>query len=239
MPLAGHSTVAAVRSVEGALIGGTISEMTGGKFVNGAISGAVQGAMEEPETDQLDNSVVGGGGEVESCKTALPVSVPSDIKIEADGFETPEQAAVAAGKQIGPGGEMARHPAQEPLLGIVKTNKGWGYLTPGWGPVSADNVCMTPLIDAYSSMHFNVSYWMHGHWNAQLNFSAQDFGLVYGSGTNKTFLVNQNNEVRELTTKDVNSALSQMRRGGSIERANLQGLRDYHKVDGLPGLILH
>ncbi|MBS0577330.1 MAG: RHS repeat protein [Proteobacteria bacterium] len=55
MPLAGHSQYAAVRSVEGALIGGTISDLTGGKFANGAISGAVQGAMEEPETTIIGN----------------------------------------------------------------------------------------------------------------------------------------------------------------------------------------
>jgi hypothetical protein len=36
---------APVRTALGALIGGTISAVTGGKFANGAISGAVQGAM--------------------------------------------------------------------------------------------------------------------------------------------------------------------------------------------------
>lgn len=36
---------APVRAALGALIGGTISAVTGGKFANGAISGAVQGVM--------------------------------------------------------------------------------------------------------------------------------------------------------------------------------------------------
>jgi len=45
-----------VRSVEGALIGGTISAATGGKFANGAISGAVEGAMEEPARSDSSES---------------------------------------------------------------------------------------------------------------------------------------------------------------------------------------
>ena len=44
MPLASHR-YATVRAVGGALIGGTISELTGGKFANGAMSGAIRGAM--------------------------------------------------------------------------------------------------------------------------------------------------------------------------------------------------
>ena len=61
MPLAGHSQYAAVRSVEGALIGGTISDLTGGKFANGAISGAVQGAMEEPNTSDMRSASTSTG----------------------------------------------------------------------------------------------------------------------------------------------------------------------------------
>jgi hypothetical protein len=52
MPMAGHRD-AGVRAVRGALIGGSISKLTGGKFANGALSGAIQGAMmgsgEEPQ----------------------------------------------------------------------------------------------------------------------------------------------------------------------------------------------
>ncbi len=44
MPLASHR-YATVRAVGGALIGGTISELTGGKFANGAMSGTIRGAM--------------------------------------------------------------------------------------------------------------------------------------------------------------------------------------------------
>ncbi|MBS0458438.1 MAG: RHS repeat-associated core domain-containing protein, partial [Proteobacteria bacterium] len=59
MPLAGNSGNVVVRSVEGALIGGTISEATGGKFVNGAISGAIQGAMEEPQSHNSGDTDAG------------------------------------------------------------------------------------------------------------------------------------------------------------------------------------
>ena len=42
-----------MRAVRGVLIGGTISELTGGKFANGALSGAIQGAMMKGEWENL------------------------------------------------------------------------------------------------------------------------------------------------------------------------------------------
>jgi hypothetical protein len=50
------------RVVVGALIGGTISEMTGGKFANGAVSGAIQGAMagsDERDLPESDRELAG------------------------------------------------------------------------------------------------------------------------------------------------------------------------------------
>nr|MDQ3040091.1 RHS repeat-associated core domain-containing protein [Pseudomonadota bacterium] len=45
MPHVGHIGNTAGRTVVGALVGGTISRVTGGKFANGAVSGAVSAAM--------------------------------------------------------------------------------------------------------------------------------------------------------------------------------------------------
>nr|WP_298156304.1 FG-GAP-like repeat-containing protein [uncultured Pseudoxanthomonas sp.] len=51
---------APVRTALGALIGGTISAVTGGKFANGAISGAVQGAMMKARPEANHYSKKGG-----------------------------------------------------------------------------------------------------------------------------------------------------------------------------------
>nr|MDQ3024399.1 hypothetical protein [bacterium] len=45
MPQVGTIGNAVGRTVTGAIVGGTISRLTGGKFANGAVSGAIQGAM--------------------------------------------------------------------------------------------------------------------------------------------------------------------------------------------------
>ncbi|MDQ3494117.1 MAG: hypothetical protein M3485_00945 [Pseudomonadota bacterium] len=45
MPHVGHIGNTAGRTVVGALVGGTISRITGGKFANGAVSGAIRAAM--------------------------------------------------------------------------------------------------------------------------------------------------------------------------------------------------
>ena len=45
MPMVGNIDNNIGRTITGALVGGTISEATGGKFANGAVSGAIQAAM--------------------------------------------------------------------------------------------------------------------------------------------------------------------------------------------------
>lgn len=59
MPQVGHVQNDVVRTVTGAIVGGSISEATGGKFANGAVSGAIQGAMaKRPATDEVHNDGV-------------------------------------------------------------------------------------------------------------------------------------------------------------------------------------
>ena len=56
MPQLGGIDNNVVRTAVGALIGGTISVATGGKFANGAISGAIQGAMsKDPSSSPRDD----------------------------------------------------------------------------------------------------------------------------------------------------------------------------------------
>lgn len=116
---------------------------------------------------------------------AAPVSVPESIKVESQGHNTLADAATAAGSQYG---EMGVDKSSEVQLGFVRvTGGGWGYLTPGWGPEGVKIVNPQPLLDAYRSAGYKVAAWMHGHFDHNLNFSANDFGLVWGKGV-PTFL---------------------------------------------------
>ena len=60
MPMAGHRNPA-IGAVRGALIGGTISAVTGGKFANGAVSGAIQGAMTKSSESEVTGAPTGSG----------------------------------------------------------------------------------------------------------------------------------------------------------------------------------
>lgn len=59
MPMTGHRNMA-VRAFKGAVIKGAITKMTGGKFANGAISGAIQAAMAGGQSESAENDVVYG-----------------------------------------------------------------------------------------------------------------------------------------------------------------------------------
>ena len=96
MPHVGHRD-AAVRSIKGALIGGTISKATGGKFANGAISGAIQAAMTGARRS----------GEKSSNDGNLPTEFDSEVGSRAaaegqaavnafakpDGYDSPDEVA--------------------------------------------------------------------------------------------------------------------------------------------------
>ena len=189
------------QALVGALAGGTISQLTGGKFASGAVSGALQVAMMggSPPSELATGS---GDGEIQ------PVSVPDSIKVEKSGFKTPSEAALAAGGIYGPEGVTRQQEAQLAITQIDKNN--WGYLTPSWGPKDATRVDPTNLFNAYRAAGYKIKYWMQGHFDGNLNFSAIDFSLVWRSGksapSRKTFMVNRMGEVRFLTSEHLESA---------------------------------
>jgi hypothetical protein len=125
---------------QASVVGGTGSEAPGGKFANGAITGA------------FDYSVgaIAQGFETASDATVSDVAdvvVPANLKVEARNFHTEADAAKAAGAAYGPLGVANK---QEFDLGIIELgNQDWGYLTPGWGPVNATRVNPKPLFAAY------------------------------------------------------------------------------------------
>jgi hypothetical protein len=213
----------AAQIVVAAVIGGTISEASGGNFGNGAITMSFQYAFAKAfEAMPLTGS--------SSTSDVVDVQVPSSIKIEAQNYATREDAARAAGLAYGAQG-VARQ--QEVDLGLTQDpNNGWGYLTPGWGPVGATRVNATPLLRAYIAAGYRVNAWMHGHFDSQLNFSATDFALAWHKGP--TFLVNRNGDVRSLTDSYLQAKASQL----PIPQRNLSGLQQAYWTEGLPGVGL-
>ncbi|KZX01710.1 hypothetical protein JL49_04095 [Pseudoalteromonas luteoviolacea] len=130
-------------------------------------------------------------------------SIPEEIKVEESGFKTLDEAAIAAGAKYG---EMGVKNKQELQLALVRLGKeNYGYVTPGWGPQGAAIINPGALFDAYVNAGFDIAAWMHGHWDGQLNFSSNDFGLVWEKSY-PTYMVNSNLEVRKLTHRHLKRA---------------------------------
>lgn len=171
----------------------------------------------------LDN--VGSGSSGGESQTLLPET----IKIEADGFADRDAAAKAAGERYGAEGTENE---QEVQLGIIRISEGnWGYLTPGWGEKGATLVDPNNLLDAYQEAGFTVRAWLHGHWDAQLKFSAQDYpNAWFAPGV--TYLVNRNLEVRKLTRGYLDKKFKRMPQ--HYKKLGVGGLQAAYK-DGLDG----
>jgi hypothetical protein len=205
-----------------AIVGGTASAAGGGKFANGAMSAAFSYAFghvaENFETGSSDVTDVS------------PIEVPSSVKIEAQGFETSNAAAKAAGAAYGEEGVRRR---QELQLGLSRLGEGnWSYLTPGWGPVGAVRVDPTALLQAYRAAGLSVQAWMHGHFDSQLFFSAVDFSMVWGK-SQPTYLVNSVGQVRSLTDAQLKGALKSLPR--DYKSKGFDGLRKFYEESGFPG----
>lgn len=139
--------------------------------------------------------------------TATSVIVPNKVVVESRGYDSLRSAAKAVGKAYGQQGVDNR---QELQIGITNLGKGeWGYLTPGWGGVGESRVDPGPLFQAYQDAGLTVAAWMHGHFDSQLDFSATDFTLVWGTKL-ETFLVNREGEVRVLTNDHLMGAFRRM-----------------------------
>lgn len=216
-----------VRSMLGAVVGGTVSKATGGKFANGAVTGAISAAFSGAEPELSNAQPTGSDGAGDAMSDVL---LPRAVKIEASGFKTAEEAALALGGAYGKTGTANRQELQGGLTWIARDN--WGYLTPGWGPVGSTKVDPSKLFAMYKANGLKVHAWMHGHWDAQLNFSAVDFDHVWGR-TYATYMVNSAGEVRKLTHAHLRSALESMR--GSTLRKDLSGLKHYYSQTGIPG----
>ncbi|WP_231100769.1 SpvB/TcaC N-terminal domain-containing protein [Pseudoalteromonas luteoviolacea] len=216
--------------VVGAIVGGTVSKVTGGKFANGAFSSAFSAALTADWSGNSDTvSKVNQVGS-ESGGEGNAASIPEEIKVEESGFKTLDEAAIAAGAKYG---EMGVKNKQELQLALVRLGKeNYGYVTPGWGPQGAAIINPGALFDAYVNAGFDIAAWMHGHWDGQLNFSSNDFGLVWEKSY-PTYMVNSNLEVRKLTHRHLKRAYRKLPH--NYKTLKLKGLVNYYGHEGLPG----
>ena len=155
-------------TIASALIGGTISAATGGKFANGAVTGAMQMAMGRAAADDLMTGSRQDGlvGESESFDLALSASYP-----------TADSAAVAFGKNWGPVGIADRIEYNTAIV------EHWGpggfgppayaYTTPLAGQVGATTVPLSRYIRAVGAAYGRSSIVAiaHNHWDGNLKFS--------------------------------------------------------------------
>jgi RHS repeat-associated protein len=179
----------------------------------------------------ISQSTAGGIGTTASSRrtTASSVEVPSEIRIESSGYKSSAEAARATGAAYGSEGVRTKRELEVGLIRIAKNN--WGVLTPGWGPAGATRVDPSALLDAYVDAKLMPHVWMHGHFDSQLNFSATDFGLVFGQ-SRYTYLVNREGDVRVLRDSYLQRMFNRM---PSFSKKNgLRGLQSYYP-DGLPG----
>ena len=89
MPQVGKIGNDITRTAVGALVGGTLSVATGGKFANGAVSGAIQGAMARQVA-----------AEEEPSKYFEHQTLPSDINQDSYSSPMPEETSKALSKII-------------------------------------------------------------------------------------------------------------------------------------------
>jgi RHS repeat-associated protein len=179
------------RTLVAAIVGGTLSKITGGKFVNGAVSWAVQVMMRGADQQDRPGGMISGSAAEGASGEA---SVPEEVKVEASGFLTPADAARA---MLTAYHQETLKRRQEPQSAIVKIGAdNWGYLTPGWGPTDAVIVYTSKLAAAYKAAGYARGIPIHGHFDSNLNFSTTDFERVWGGGYQ--YMFNRKGELRGL-----------------------------------------
>lgn len=164
MPQLGGMQNDVARTAAGALIGGTISAATGGKFANGAISGAVQGALSERQP-KMNTSYQNGDAppnpQVAAQLTSEAEKALTDNgfykRVAAREFKTEKAIALAWGKIVGP---IAHRLGAEAGAWIYELPNGSFAMGGVYSDGAFDNVSphLAPTLKGYSS-----TAWMHTH----------------------------------------------------------------------------
>lgn len=191
---------APARVMTAVLVGGTISKASGGKFVNGAETAALQSIfMSVARTAAFDQQPdVGSGGGEKGV-----VSMPSKIAVGQSGFATPEDAAKAFGDEYYAQGVKEQSEYQTAIVKLG--NNDYGYMLPGAGPQGATIVDPTPLFNAIKQAGYTIVAWDHTHWDNTMTFSGSDMYFVKDTkGT--LFLTNANGNSFELNYSMLRSA---------------------------------
>jgi RHS repeat-associated protein len=135
MPQVGQIGDPVARTVTGAIVGGTISRMTGGKFANGAVTGAIQAAMMGDANPQVTASGEGAG-------PGDPAIPPEKVEEFPMCFPTAEAAMGHVAQAYGAAGVRNR---QELEVGLVRSFEGRILDIPNsWLGTARFDVCEFP-----------------------------------------------------------------------------------------------
>jgi RHS repeat-associated protein len=178
-----------VRTAVGAIVGGSISKATGGKFANGAISGAIQGAMAKARPNVRGK--VGGRG-------------PTDPKVAAAAMTEGEQAMANVRKNVYTNlDDLAADTsdALQPVTDKFHTEVGVRYFKNGdyyeaGSVVSDGEICVRGGlcgVDVWKSVNLNGSYmnavgYFHTH-PENVSFSLDD--LQYARAQSRHIMSDQ------------------------------------------------
>lgn len=188
MPHAGKGNTF-VRAMKGALIGGTISAATGGKFANGAISGAIQGAMsgKSPSQTQSDgDEAMPPEARIDDPKKARIAMARADAAVEESGiwdrlYTSETQLARDWGKAVYPVSEDVGAEIGAKFFKIGKYYvAGPSFSTGSVGQITGLNLAPGVSIgrlSGYIHTHPNVAW-------GEPRISYQDIYNAYSEGVN-------------------------------------------------------
>lgn len=190
MPQIGYIRNDYVRTAIGGLVGGTISAATGGKFANGAISGAIRGAMAKVARPNVRGKVGGRG--------------PTDPKVAAAAMAEGEEAMASVRNNVYTNlDDLAADTsnALQPVTDKLHTEVAVRYFKNGdyyeaGSVVSDGEICVRGGlcgVSAWKSVNLNGSYmnavgYYHTH-PENISFSIDD--LQYASAQSKHIMRNQ------------------------------------------------
>jgi len=180
------------------VVGGTISEIGGGKFANGAVTAAFSYAFASRGLSASKNgSAVGGeSGELE---------VPNSVKLEA-GNMTFRQAGKAFGDKYYQLGVKEGVEYQTAIVEDPNNPGKYGYTTATHAAKGVTIVDISKYNAAVEAAGFGVYGWAHTHFDAMTKFSGND--MNFANVTTTIFLTDAGGSTSMLTRKFLLNAVS-------------------------------
>lgn len=109
MPGVGHISNHVARTITGAVVGGTISRVTGGKFANGAVTGAIMAAMVGDRAVADENTTVTAGNGKAPAGVWSEEGIPEYLKPPRNEMLDAANQNALDGVRLRPDGEWVGH----------------------------------------------------------------------------------------------------------------------------------